>query len=105
MLCHGKLPNETQSSQALKSTLKRKTKTKILRLVSTGAEPDKETLESFRSRFTVNGNDGDVIKYHVILLLCNVYGEFLTFLTFRITFYRKRFTLSSFARQRFSSIS
>ena len=46
-ICHGKVPNETQALQALKFTPKRKTKTKILRLLSTGAEPETETSQKF----------------------------------------------------------
>ena len=42
----------------------------------------------------------NITKYHMILSTGNVYGELLTFLMFRITYYRVRFLLSSFARQR-----
>ena len=60
----------------------------------------KPTIESFRSPFTLNDNGENVIKDHMILSTGNVYGEFLTYVTFRTTFYRARFSLSYFARQR-----
>ena len=42
VLCHGKVPNETQASKALKSMIKRKAKTKNLRLLSSPSVPDKK---------------------------------------------------------------
>ena len=64
--------------------------------------PPNVAIESFKSPFTLNTNGENVIKYRVILSMGYVYSEFLTFLTFRTTFWHMRFLLGSFARRRIS---
>ena len=54
VLYHGKVPNKTQTTQALKSMIKRKAKTKNLRLLFTRAVPEtKHSKNSLKLRLRI----------------------------------------------------